>query len=185
MLLKRIKYTLAILIACTFCLYAGDIAVRRIPVAEQLPSNTVYRMFQDKEGYIWLGTQNGFCRYDGYEMKSFRSEVTGPTFPSNFITGGFAEDTLNHTLWIGTEKGVLILDIHTCTAILPDTVLLGGAPVRQILYDAGDVWVCSDLGLSPAATNRLSVMALPGNARRNHHLGAVKFLYTFRRFRRK
>ncbi|MDR1601793.1 MAG: response regulator [Tannerella sp.] len=104
-------------------------------------------MFQDWEGYIWLGTQNGFCRYDGYEMKSFRSEVSSPTFPSNFITGGFAEDTLNHTLWIGTEKGVLILDKRTCTAISPDTVLLGGAPVRQILYDAGNVWVCSDLGL--------------------------------------
>ncbi|MDR1525915.1 MAG: hybrid sensor histidine kinase/response regulator, partial [Tannerella sp.] len=147
MLLKRIKYSLVILIACTFSLYAGDIAVRRIPVAEQLPSNTVYRMFQDKEGYIWLGTQNGFCRYDGYEMKSFRSEVGNPIFPSNFITGGFAEDTLNHTLWIGTEKGVLILDKRTFTVTLLDTALLGEMPVRQILYDAGAMWVCSDFGL--------------------------------------
>jgi hypothetical protein len=136
MFLKQIKYGLVVLIACSFNLHADDIIVSRIPVSEHLPSNTVCLMFQDREGYIRLGTQNGFCRYDAYEMKSFRSEVSRPTFPSNFITGGFAEDTLSHTLWIGTEKCVLILGKRTCTDISPDTVLLGGAPVRQILYDA-------------------------------------------------
>jgi signal transduction histidine kinase/DNA-binding response OmpR family regulator/ligand-binding sensor domain-containing protein len=157
------SYGLAVLLACNFNLYAGDITVRRISVSEQLPSNTVYRMFQDSEGYVWLGTTNGFCRYDGYEMKSFRSEVSSPTFPSNFITGGFAEDTLNHTLWAGTENGVLILD--KCThAISPlDTALLGGSPVRQVLYNAGTMWVCSDFGLYLYSTDgTLKKKYLPG-----------------------
>ncbi|MDR1525315.1 MAG: response regulator [Tannerella sp.] len=133
--------------ACHFNLHAGDVIVRQIPVAEQLPSNTVYRMFQDKEGYIWLGTTSGFCRYDGYDMKSFRSEVVNPAFPSNFISGGFAEDTLNHTLWIGTEKGVLILDKRTFTVTLLDAALLSETPVREVRYADGAMWVCSDFGL--------------------------------------
>ena len=148
MIEKRIKYCLTIAIACLFSnLYAGGITVRQIPVTKQLPSNTVYRMFQDRDGFVWLGTQNGFCRYDGYDMKSFRSEITNPTFQSNFITGGFAEDTINHRLWIGTEKGVLILDKHTYTITSLDTALLGNSPIRQILYADNAIWVCSDYGL--------------------------------------
>jgi signal transduction histidine kinase/DNA-binding response OmpR family regulator/ligand-binding sensor domain-containing protein len=148
MFVTPIKYSLAILTACLFFnLHAGEITIRQIPIAEQLPSNTAYRMFQDKEGFVWMGTPNGFCRYDGYRMKSFRSEITNPAFSSNYITGGFAEDTLNHALWIGTEKGVLILDKYTHKITLLDTALLGESPIRQILYAGNAMWVSSDHGL--------------------------------------
>ena len=128
-------------------LHAGEITLRRVPVAKELPSNTVYRMFQDRDGFVWLGTTNGFCRFDSHCMKSFRSEIGGTVFPSNYITGGFAEDTLNHTLWIGTEKGVLILDEQTHAITLLDTALLGESLIRQILYADNAIWVCSDFGL--------------------------------------
>jgi signal transduction histidine kinase/DNA-binding response OmpR family regulator/ligand-binding sensor domain-containing protein len=104
-------------------------------------------MFQDGDGFVWLGTTDGFCRYDGYDMKSFRSEVASPVFPSNYITGGFAEDTVNGTVWAGTEKGVLILDKRTHAITLLDPPLLGQLPVRQILYAEGGMWICSDYGL--------------------------------------
>jgi signal transduction histidine kinase/DNA-binding response OmpR family regulator/streptogramin lyase len=80
-------------------------------------------------------------------MKSFRSEIVRPAFPSNYITGGFAEDALNHSIWVGTEKGVLILDKHTHAITLLDTSLLGQSPIRQILYAGNAMWVCSDFGL--------------------------------------
>jgi signal transduction histidine kinase/DNA-binding response OmpR family regulator/ligand-binding sensor domain-containing protein len=130
-----------------FSLQTSEITIHQLPVAEQLPSNTAYRMFQDNEGFVWIGTPNGFCRYDGYSMKSFRSETLNPVFPSNNITGGFAEDTLNHTIWAGTDKGVLILDKYSHKITLLDTALLGEQPIRQILYDMNAMWVCSDYGL--------------------------------------
>ena len=145
---KWIKYSLLIPVACMFLnLHAGEIILRKIPVAKELPSNTVYRMFQDKDGFVWFGTMNGFCRFDGHCMKSFRSKNAGTTFPSNYITGGFAEDTLNHTLWIGTEKGVLILDEYTLSITVLDMALLGESLIRQILYTDSTMWVCSDFGL--------------------------------------
>ena len=132
--LQQLHISLIILISCIFTnLHAGEILIRRIPISKELPSNTVYRMFQDKDGFIWLGTQNGFCRYDGYNMRSFRSEITNPTFQSNFISGGFDEDVINNILWIGTEKGVLLLDKHTQTITSLDQALLGNSPIRQIL----------------------------------------------------
>jgi signal transduction histidine kinase/DNA-binding response OmpR family regulator/ligand-binding sensor domain-containing protein len=146
--MKRIKYISTVFAACMFMeLSAGEITVREIPVAKQLPSNTVYRMFQDSDGFIWFGTPGGFCRYDGYEMESFHSEITNPAFPSNYVTGGFAEDTLNRTIWIGTEKGVLILDKRTHEITPLDAALLGESPIRQILYASNAIWVCSDFGL--------------------------------------
>ncbi|MDR0371844.1 MAG: helix-turn-helix domain-containing protein [Prevotellaceae bacterium] len=134
-------------VSAFFNLYAGDITIRQIPVAKQLPSNTGYRMFQDREGFVWVGTTDGFCRYDGYEMKSFRSEITNPSFPSNYITGGFAEDTLNNCIWIGTDKGVLIMDKETERLTLPDRALLGNTRINQLLCAGDDVWVCADDGL--------------------------------------
>jgi signal transduction histidine kinase/DNA-binding response OmpR family regulator/ligand-binding sensor domain-containing protein len=147
-IIKRIEYSLTLLITCLFFnLQAAEMTLRQVSVAKQLPSNTVYRMFQDRDGFVWLGTPNGFCRYDGYDMKSFRSEIANPTFSSNYISGGFAEDTLNHTLWTGTEKGVWILDKLTGAITPLDTALLGMSPVRRILYADNAMWVCTDYGL--------------------------------------
>jgi signal transduction histidine kinase/DNA-binding response OmpR family regulator/ligand-binding sensor domain-containing protein len=146
--MSRIRYILTVLTICIFIkLSAGEITVREIPVAKQLPSNTVYRIFQDSDGFIWFGTPGGFCRYDGYSMENFRSEIASPAFPSNYVTGGFAEDTVNHTIWTGTEKGVLILDKRTHEITLLDSALLGESPIRQILNAGNDIWICSDFGL--------------------------------------
>ena len=36
-----------------------------------LPSNYVYRIIQDKKGYIWISSLDGIARFDGYSVKSF------------------------------------------------------------------------------------------------------------------
>lgn len=37
-----------------------------------LPSNEVYRIVQDKKGYIWIGCDAGLYRYNGYSFKSYK-----------------------------------------------------------------------------------------------------------------
>lgn len=37
-----------------------------------LPNNSVKAIFQDKQGYMWFGTLNGLCRYDGQNVKTFK-----------------------------------------------------------------------------------------------------------------
>lgn len=39
-----------------------------------LPSNEVYDVIQDSIGYLWLTTDNGLCRFDGYEFKTYGIE---------------------------------------------------------------------------------------------------------------
>ena len=49
-------------------------ALYHFDVDNGLASNTVYEITQDEQGYIWLGTYNGLCRYDGVSFKNYRSE---------------------------------------------------------------------------------------------------------------
>lgn len=39
-----------------------------------LPSNEVYVVFQDSKGYIWLGTDKGVVKYDGYTFITFTTQ---------------------------------------------------------------------------------------------------------------
>src|SRR5689334_25441049 len=47
-----------------------------------LPSSTVYAITQDKDGFIWFGTENGLCRFDG---KNFKTFTTKDGLPDNSI----------------------------------------------------------------------------------------------------
>lgn len=36
---------------------------------EGLPSNEIYSVLQDRQGFVWLATAQGICRFDGYEFR--------------------------------------------------------------------------------------------------------------------
>lgn len=69
----------------------------RFTDSDGLPSSTIYDIIQDKKGYIWLGTNAGLCRYDGYEFEiievpnsrgsafhGFQQDGTGVIYFRNF-----------------------------------------------------------------------------------------------------
>ncbi|MBK5284869.1 MAG: hypothetical protein JJE25_05670, partial [Bacteroidia bacterium] len=70
-----------------------------------LSDNNVNCIYQDKTGYIWIGTANGLNRYDGKEIVIFRSQNNDKnSLPHNYIQS-IAEDR-NHNIWIGTWNGL-------------------------------------------------------------------------------
>lgn len=50
---------------------ADHYVVSRITVEQGLPSNNVNDILQDDEGYVWMATDNGLCRYDGGSFVCF------------------------------------------------------------------------------------------------------------------
>jgi ligand-binding sensor domain-containing protein len=42
-----------------------------------LSHNTIFSLLQDQHGYIWIGTQNGLSKYDGYSFEVYQSNKTG------------------------------------------------------------------------------------------------------------
>lgn len=79
---------------------------------DKLPVKAIHRIFQDSEGYIWYGTFDGLCRYDGYDIKVYRSDLSNPNLlASNYITY-IAEDH-EKKIWFGTTNGLYTLDKST------------------------------------------------------------------------
>lgn len=45
----------------------------QISTHQGLPHNVVSALYQDRDGYIWIGTYNGLCRYDGNRLKIYNN----------------------------------------------------------------------------------------------------------------
>ncbi len=81
-------------------------------VSEGLSQSEILCIFQDSEGYMWFGTQNGLNKFDGYSFKRFFNDPDDTsTISSNWIFD-IAEDP-NGVLWIGTKNGLNKYDKNT------------------------------------------------------------------------
>ena len=69
-----------------------------------LPYSAVRSVFQSSDGYLWLGTRAGICRFDSVTFTNFATADLGSRSVDEVAF--FAEDT-QHRLWVGTRKGVL------------------------------------------------------------------------------
>lgn len=47
---------------------------RRLTTADGLPSNSINTIFEDKAGFLWIGTDAGLARYDGKNMQIFQHQ---------------------------------------------------------------------------------------------------------------
>ena len=68
-----------------------------------LSLNYVQSILQTRDGYLWLGTQEGLIRYNGASFKIYETANT-PTLKSNYIST-ILEDSQGR-LWVGTLKGL-------------------------------------------------------------------------------
>jgi ligand-binding sensor domain-containing protein/AraC-like DNA-binding protein len=71
-----------------------------------LPQDTIYSIVQDRKGYIWLGTDRGAVRFDGFSFKTFNTTNT-PALKNNSVTSLLL--TRDGTLYIGTYGGSAVL----------------------------------------------------------------------------
>ena len=72
-------------------------------VAEGLPEEYVEGMLQDDQGFIWLTTQNGLVKYDGYNFKVYK-DVKSETDSSNIQLGNLNKGiikTKEGKFWMG------------------------------------------------------------------------------------
>jgi ligand-binding sensor domain-containing protein len=66
----------------------------------------VWRILQDRRGFLWFGAYNGLHRYDGYELKTYTHDPQNSSSISNNSTKAILEDRAG-MLWFGTEGGGL------------------------------------------------------------------------------
>jgi len=83
-------------------------------VENGLSENFVRCIFQDSKGYLWIGTDDGLNKFDGYSFKIFRYEPGNPNSLSDYAINAIVEDK-NGILWIATREGLNRFDPQTET----------------------------------------------------------------------
>ena len=128
-----------------------DIRFLRLSGVEGLSQNRVTQIVQDDHGFIWLATQNGVDRYDGYQFKTYKNDPR----QANSLCGVFMLSLFKDrsgALWMGCENGLDRFDPSTENFI---HILIGSdtAPhlsdaVRHVFEDpSGILWLSTGHGL--------------------------------------
>jgi signal transduction histidine kinase/ligand-binding sensor domain-containing protein len=120
---------------------------------EMVPDGIVTALRQDRQGFIWIGTQAGLLRYDGYRFRRFlHGKQAQGSLAGDFILSLWPSP--DGTLWIGTDAdGLSHFDAlhetfenfrHDPRA--PDSLSPGS--VRALAQDSdGGLWIGTDSGL--------------------------------------
>ncbi len=121
-------------------------------VENGLSHNDVRKVFQDKRGFIWLGTYDGLCRYDGSSFKTYLSIASDTSSISHNTVNDIWEDSSGN-LWIATQNGLNRFNIKTesflriyISTSTPQTLPF---EISQILPDSkANLWLAtSNFGL--------------------------------------
>ncbi len=132
----------------------GDfISFQPVAVPDEVPAHLVTALAEDRQGFLWIGTQGGLVRYDGYQFKVFKFNPDDPrTLGGSYVRSLFA--AADGRLWIGTfSGGVSVYDPATDTftryAHDPnDPGSLSHNRVETIAADrSGRIWIATYEGL--------------------------------------
>ena len=82
---------------------------KNITIEDGLSQSTVKTIYQDIKGYIWVGTDAGLNRYNGYEFKQYKhDEYNKNSISHNYIID-ITEDK-NGRIWVSTIGGLTRID---------------------------------------------------------------------------
>ena len=114
-------------------------------ISTGLPNNTVKCITQDEQGFIWLGTFNGLCRFDGVDFAVFTHQQND----SLSIINNHIEALLpvENGMWVGTEGGLNFYS-YTENRFYPckrrastGEIQLMTRPIKNIVMSKGKVFV--------------------------------------------
>ena len=98
----RLIYCTSLIISFSFYAHSQEMAIRLYTAKDGLPSTYVTSTYQDKLGYLWVGTTEGLSRFDG---KYFANYGLSDGLPATRTGGGFMDSRLRY--WAITARGVV------------------------------------------------------------------------------
>jgi ligand-binding sensor domain-containing protein len=138
--------------------------------ADGLPQNSVHAISQTRDGYLWLGTQEGLVRFDGLHFSVYDSANTPALANPNVgvLLRGWDDE-----LWIGTESGRLVrLADGAFEAFAPPAGQPSPSITALVQVSPGRLWVGTAEGLSELKDGKLTAVDNPQLPK-----GAVRAVY--------
>lgn len=115
-----------------------------------LPNNSVTAVMKDSFGYIWVATQDGLARYDGYRFLSYGVKEPLYRLKGNYVYT-LCEDRQKR-LWVGSDAGLDLIDLQTGLSLpasdlgaVSELSSLFNSFVRSVVQTTdGNIWVVTD-----------------------------------------
>lgn len=124
----------------------------RISVGSGLSQSIVTALFQDRRGFVWIGTADGLNLYDGHNITIYRHDKNdSQTLSHNYVTS-LLEDRRGR-LWVGTMNGLNMLEadgrtFRTYASSPDDPDSLNDGHILCLYEDKkGRLWVGAENGL--------------------------------------
>ena len=151
---KTINFQSTVWLIFLACFLSGqsDFSFKNISVKDGLAESTVKVIYEDHEGFIYFGTENGLDIYNGYEFKNYiMNSFDDASILGNKVTCIY-EDS-NNMIWVGTELGVSRFDPVNRTFSRPvkhneKSQAVLNNPETMAEDEKGNIWIkLSDSGL--------------------------------------
>jgi ligand-binding sensor domain-containing protein/HPt (histidine-containing phosphotransfer) domain-containing protein/PAS domain-containing protein len=116
-----------------------------VSVEQGLSQSSVHSIAQDKLGFLWMGTDAGLNRYDGFRFQTFHPDKSGKSIAGDYVEKIVADR--HGQLWIAARNaGLTLLDPESLAMRqIPISGAPGGLPVstvNAILQDRdGTLWI--------------------------------------------
>lgn len=142
---------MASLLLCALTIQGQSLAqMRLVPIdlSETIPDNDITALYQDHDGFVWIGTSNGLYRYDGRHVQCYRNTLLFPhLLPSNEITCMLDDGTCH--LWIGTRQGVCRMNLKDGSTQSYDFKDFANSNIVKCMLFTRDetLWIGSEGGL--------------------------------------
>ncbi len=171
--------TLALLIQATIA-NAVEMTFTKLNSPELVSCGSIMCMKEDHHGYLWIGTQNGLCCYDGYEMKKV-DEQRMATLHNGKLTVISLQEDARHNLWVETYAGYQLYDSNRRWQTPEAALQTLGIQVKKSTYKLyvnreGNLCVLTDDSLHYYNYARENTLSTPLPAQQNikHHLCDVQ-----------
>jgi PAS domain S-box-containing protein len=83
---------------------SAPLRFHRLTIEDGLSQSSVYSIVQDNQGFLWIGTEDGLNKFDGYSFKIYKNDPKSPSSLSyNFVKA--ALQGRSGALWFGTYGG--------------------------------------------------------------------------------
>ena len=119
--------------------------IKQLSIKDGLSNSRITTVFQDSKGFIWIGTQDGLNRYDGYGFREYKHDNEDSlTISGNFIRS--IVETPEGNIWIGTkDHGISIWNRKTdkfskLSDILPEDYKISEDEILGLAYVKGFIW---------------------------------------------
>ncbi|NVO09616.1 MAG: SpoIIE family protein phosphatase [Bacteroidales bacterium] len=131
--------TLFIGLTLTFKGYSQLYNFTNYSLENGLPQSTIFTVFQDVRGYLWVGTESGVARFNGSQFTVFdRSSGLPGNIVRSIVEGP------DGNIWVGTDMGIGIFNGTTWKKITSKDGLLGSAVIKLVPDNKGRVWVATN-----------------------------------------